>query len=227
LKPIEPRPIPCRAVVLPVARSLAAALIMALGCGAGDSTPTGPATPPTPSPPSAAGLVLASGELLLPGAGNESDSGNHEVLVVRHQLRSDLEGTSGQLLVLSLQDLSRPAQSCPSEEPEEGCATIDWSADPEDPRVPPGGQFVNRLDFELTSGSRRVYLSRSFHLNDVPDRVDPLREHTAVGGTASEWQLVLPAALEPDTPIELRVVMTKWQPPNVRIGYEIRLAEDN
>jgi hypothetical protein len=200
---------------------------MALGCGSGVSAPTDPATPPTPDPSSADGLVLASGELILPGAGNENDSGNHEVLVARHQLRSDLEGTSGRLLVLSLRDLTRPSQSCPSEEPEDGCATVDWSADPEEPRVPPEGQFVNRLDFELTSGPRRLYLSRSFHLNDVPDRVDPLRQHTAVGGTASEWQLVLPAALQPDTPLELRVVMTKWQPPSVRIGYEIRLAEDD
>lgn len=224
--PIETRSIAHRVAVPPVL-ALAVGLIMALGCGSGDSTPTDPATPPTPSPPSAGGLVLTSGELVLPGAGTESDSGNHEVLIVRHQLRSDLEGTSGRLLVLSLQDLSRPTQSCPSEEPEDGCATLDWSADPEDPRVPPDGQFVNRLDFELTSGPRRAYLSRSFHLNDVPDRIDPLREHTAVGGTASEWQLVLPAALEPDTPLELRVVMTKWQPPDVRIGYEIRLAEDD
>jgi len=154
----------------------------------------------------------------------EGDPGSHEVLIVSHVLRSDLPATSGRLLIVSLRDATRPSQACASDEPEDGCATVDWSEDPSRPRVPPGGVFDNRLDLELVSGSRRLYLSRTLRLNDVPDLIDPLREHTAVSGAGTEWHLQLPAALEPETRLELRVIMTKWQARNVRIAYQVRVV---
>jgi len=207
----------------------ALALVVALACGSGEPTPTdpggGPGEPPTPAPPSPTQLVLASGELALPGAAQEGDPGSHEVLIAGHLVRSDLPATSGKLLILTLRDATRPALACASEDPEDGCATIDWSDDPDRPRVPPDGAFENRLDLELVSGVRRLYLSRTLRLNGVPDLVDPLREHTAVGGSGQEWHLILPAALEPETRLDLRLIMTKWQAPDVRIAYEVRVVE--
>jgi hypothetical protein len=194
--------------------------LAALGC----STDTTPTDPGSPNPPPG-GLVLASGELRLPAAINESDPGSHEVFVVLQELRPDLRPTSGRELVLTLRDASRPGLACGSDEPEDGCATLDWSGDPEDPRVPAEGRFVNRLRIELVTGVKDLYLSRSFRLNDLPDIVDPNHEHTAIGGSGQDWSLVLPTSLAAGSDLELRIVMTKWQAPAVRIAYEIRIPD--
>lgn len=226
-RPDRGLPRPVHRPALAAARLSALVLLLWLGCGSGEPSPTepgGPGGPPQPPPPGTADLVLASGEISLPGASRKNEPGHHEVFVASHLVRADLPATSGQPLRLRLRDASRPGLACPSEEPEDGCATVDWSGDPAEPRVPPGGIFENRLDLELVSGPRRLYLSRTFRLNDIPDLADPLREHTAIGGTGREWQLVLPAALEPETLLELRVIMTKWQAPSVRVAYEIVIA---
>jgi hypothetical protein len=198
----------------------ALALLVALGCST-DSTPTDPGTP-NPAP---GGLVLASGTLVLPAAIDQNDAGSHEVFVVLQALRPDLMATSGRELVVALRDAGRPGQQCPSDEPEDGCASIDWSDDPASPRVPADGRFLNRLRVELDTGVKDLYLSRDFRLKDVPDIVDPNHRHTAIGGNERQWVVVLPTDLAAGSEIELRLVMTKWQAPDVRIGYEIRIPD--
>jgi hypothetical protein len=207
---------------LAIGRGIAVTLLAALGCST-DTTPTDPGGGgPGPSP---GGLVLASGELQLPAAVDENDSGYHEVFVVLQELRPDLMPTSGRELVVRLRDASRPGLVCASDEPEDGCATIDWSGDPADPRVPPEGRFVNRLRVELDTGVKDLFLSRSFRLNDLPDIVDPNHEHTAIDGGGREWVLRLPTDLVAGGDLQLRVVLTKWQAPQVRIAYQIRIPD--
>lgn len=44
-----------------------------------------------------------------------------------------------------------------------------------------------------------------------------------MGGSARAWQTILPADLVPSSSIQLRLVMTKFGPPAVRIAYAISL----
>ena len=44
-----------------------------------------------------------------------------------------------------------------------------------------------------------------------------------MGGSAQSWTTTLPAALIAGSPIELRLVMTKFGPPEVELAYEILL----
>ncbi len=44
-----------------------------------------------------------------------------------------------------------------------------------------------------------------------------------MGGTAREWRGPLPGDVVPGSRLDLRLVMTKFGSPSVRIGYEVRL----
>ncbi len=193
----------------------AGAALLVMGCGTPGESPTVP--PPRPGE----SLLLASGTLFLSAALENGDPGQHEVFVIDHQVPDDLPATGGAELVLALRD-TRGGQTCPEDEPESGCATVDWSAEPGAPRVPADGRFVNRVDVELASGRRSYFLSRTLRLADVVDLIDPERRHTAVGGDRVEWRTVLPTDLVAGSGLRLRLVMTKWQLPDVRIVYEIR-----
>lgn len=208
----------------------AAFLACALGCssgGEGGDLPTAPPPggPPPPPPPPGAAVELASGSFTLTAATNPGEPGNHEVLRADHVLTAVAAGTANQRLVLELEDVSRPLLACGNDEPESGCATVDWSADPAEPQVPGSGVFDNRVSIELVSGVRDFYLSRTRQLAEVPDVADPNREHTAIGGFPERWEGSLPTDLLNGGSLELRVVMTKWQLPAVRIGYRILLEE--
>ncbi|MDX1503801.1 MAG: hypothetical protein R3325_15685 [Thermoanaerobaculia bacterium] len=202
----------------------AAALFATLlaACGESDS-PTAPGPPPPPPPGPGPELVLASTELVLPAALSRGDAGEHESYFVAARVRPDLGPTAGARLIVTLQDVSRPGLACASDEPEDGCATVDWSGDPADPRVPAGGVFLNRLRLELASGARDYFLSRTLRLAEVPDLIDPNRQHTAIGGVELRWESVLATDLRPGSDLELRLVMTKWQPPQVRIRVQVLL----
>ena len=47
-----------------------------------------------------------------------------------------------------------------------------------------------------------------------------------MGGTAREWTAITPSDLVPGSEMHLRVVMTKFGEPAVRIGYEVRLEPE-
>ena len=213
---------PARAALAVACAGLFGAL--ALGCDSGSPTDPGggPGPPPGPGP---SGLVLAAGELRVPAAIDSDEPGFHEVFFVLQRLRPDLAPTAGRRLVVTLRDLTRPGQQCASDEPEDGCVTIDWSADPAEPRTPANGLFVNRLRLTLEAGERDYFLSRTMALNDVPDLIDPNRRHTPIGGLPIRWQTVLPTNIVPGSDLELRLVLTKWQPPEVRIGFAVELLD--
>ena len=210
--------------------ALCFSLALFLSCG-GPGSPTAPGPAPAPDPvpgpdpaPSV-GVVLMSGTLTLPAALDRGDIGEHQEYIVNERLPEDLEPTSGRTLVVELRDATRPELTCTADEPEAGCATVDWSAEPGLPGVPAGGLFVNRLEIELASGAVEYYLSRTLRLAAVPDLVDPAQEHTAVGGSGLTWTAVLPANLESDRNLRLRLVLTKWQPPDVEIAFEVRVID--
>ncbi len=47
-----------------------------------------------------------------------------------------------------------------------------------------------------------------------------------MGGTAREWTTIIPSDVVPGSEMQLRVVMTKFGAPAVRIGYEVLLEPD-
>ena len=118
----------------------------------------------------------------------------------------------------------RPAPTCSQERPLSGCATGDWSDAEDRPNVPAGGVFNHSLRLALSSGDQVFFFSETGNLEEGPDAFDPGRPHTAVGGTAREWQTQLSDDLVPNSSFELNLVMTKFGSPSVNIGYEIRLS---
>jgi hypothetical protein len=44
-----------------------------------------------------------------------------------------------------------------------------------------------------------------------------------VGGSAQEWGAILPSDLVPGSDMALKLVMTKFGSPSVRVGYEVFL----
>ncbi len=47
-----------------------------------------------------------------------------------------------------------------------------------------------------------------------------------MGGTAREWAATIPSDVVPEGEMQLRVVMTKFGEPAVRIGYELLLEPE-
>lgn len=116
---------------------------------------------------------LAAGEFSLPAAGAFGQAGFHKVLAASGRLPRALGRTSGMRLVVMLRDAGRQNQTCSSEHPLSGCATVDWSDNESRPHVPPGGVFDNSLIVRLASGSRKFFLSESGVLADKPDAFSP------------------------------------------------------
>ena len=140
---------------------------------AGPFLATSQATPQATTPSIGSGIELSSGELSLPAAGAFGEAGFHEVLTASTRLPDGIGVTSGLRLVLALWDTTRPTQSCDSQHPLSGCATVDWSDAVGRPKVPAGGVFDNRIVFSGGSGERVFFVSASGRLNDGPDRFQP------------------------------------------------------
>ena len=47
--------------------------------------------------------------------------------------------------------------------------------------------------------------------------------HTSLGGSAQEWKTVLPAHVVAGTVIDLHLVMTNFQNPDLTIAWEVRI----
>ena len=118
----------------------------------------------------AAGRTLAKGTFSLPAAQSFDDPGFHHVVSVTARMPG---AAKGRRLVLLLRDASRPAQTCASEHPLSGCATVDWADFPERPHVPAGGVFRNALTLQLGTGPRTFFLSQTGTLAPRADRYSP------------------------------------------------------
>lgn len=131
--------------------------------------------PPTklPTPPAGGRRTLAGGEFDLPAALSFGEPGFHEVLTISQSFPTDLGQTEGLGLFLALRDDGRPEQTCSTEHPLSGCATVDWSDAESRPGVPPGGVFENTLTVQLVTGAHTFHLSESGGLNDSPDPFKP------------------------------------------------------
>ncbi len=142
---------------------------------AGRPTPAAVQTPAAsvPSPSLASEQILAPGEFELAAANAFGEPGFHEPFHFTHRLPADLGSTAGLRLVVALRDVTRPEQTCSSQHPLSGCATVDWSDAESRPNVPAGGVFDNSLTVELRSGERTFFLSEVGVLADTPDAFDP------------------------------------------------------
>lgn len=89
-----------------------------------------------------------------------------------HALPESLGPTAGKRLVIALRDANRPDVMCGTQHPLSGCATVDWSDALSRPNVPDTGVFDNSIALQLSSGSRRFFLSESLALAAQPDRFD-------------------------------------------------------
>ena len=89
---------------------LTPSLLLAVLGSCGDlGSPTDPGPDPDPAPGTQGGTVVGSGTFTLPGALASGDPGEHEVYLINHDLRPDLEPTSGRRLVVELDpELSIP-----------------------------------------------------------------------------------------------------------------------
>lgn len=117
--------------------------------------------------------TLAAGELRLPAATAFGAPGFHQVVTAAGRVPTGLRAPSRFRLVVSLRDASRPKQTCSSDHPLSGCATVDWADDPSRPKVPPGGVFQHTLTVRLGSGSRTFYLTPAGSLARQPNRYEP------------------------------------------------------
>lgn len=144
-------------------------MLFSAACGQAPAAPR----PALPVPPSTAGPPLAVGEFILPAAADFGDPGFHAVVTASATLTASLPATGVRDIVLTLKDAGRPQQTCATEHPLSGCATVDWSDSPDRPHVPPAGVFINTLTVQLSSGPHTFYLSMSGALANGPDAFQP------------------------------------------------------
>lgn len=148
-------------------RSLGLALVLfAAACAPAPASPQ-------PGPPASPGQRLAAGEFSLPAAADFGDPGFHAVVTATATLPENGQVSSGGRIVLTLKDAGRPQQTCATEHPLSGCATVDWSDSPDRPHVPPSGVFINTITLQLASGPKTLYLSQSGALASGPDAFRP------------------------------------------------------
>ena len=141
----------------------AAVALVAVACGQASPTSAASATPlkapaSAPAPASERGYLLASGKIHLPAATAFGEPGFHEPITVNARLPTDIAPNSVGGLVVTLRDTGRPGQTCGSEHPLSGCATVDWSDATSRPRVPPGGVFNNSVVLPLATGPLTLFL---------------------------------------------------------------------
>lgn len=151
-------------------RRLALALVLVtLAAACAPSSRSQPASVPLAS----GGQSLAVGQFSLPAAMDFGDPGFHAVVTATVRMPQTLQAPNGRLLVLTLKDAGRPTQTCATDHPLSGCATVDWSDSPDRPHVPPSGVFINTVTLQLSSGPATLYLSQSGALASTPDVFQP------------------------------------------------------
>lgn len=139
------------------------ALLAAVAPAAAGATPA--AAAPQPS--------VAAGELRLPAASAFGDPGFHQVLTASARVPAAVRSSARFRLVLSLRDAGRRGQTCSSEHPLSGCATVDWSDDPGRPSVPANGVFANSVTVRLASGTRTFFLTPTGSLSRQANPFEP------------------------------------------------------
>src|SRR5262249_61737067 len=152
----------------------AALALVAVACAQVSPTSAASATP-LKAPASARGHLLASGEIHLPAASAFGEPGFHEPITVNATLPAGIAPNSVRGLVVTLRDAGRPGQTCGSEHPLSGCATVDWSDATSRPRVPPGGVFNNSVVLSLATGPLTLFLRGLSMAEVVVDHWDRAR----------------------------------------------------
>jgi hypothetical protein len=163
--------------------------------------------------------MITSGIFRLPPASSSASPNLHRVVTIPIRLPEKLPPTRGVVLVVSLRDSGRGALRCPPLQPNPGCATVDWSANPRQPRTPPNGVFEN----SVTIGRQKLYLHQSGALSSLPEQFVQAGSQTPIDGLGRRWAAELVRDFPPGTPLRLRLVMTKVGRPEVRIAYNVHL----
>ncbi len=128
-------------------------------------------------------------------------------------LPDDVEPTAGRLLVLSLQDVSRPGWTCTGGIFSSDCALLDVA----EQRGSPG-----RLSVVLASGRRDFHIQSDFTLGDDPARDD---RRSQVGGSALQWRVELDEDVVDGSFFDLEITLGKVGAPNVTIRWQILIAD--
>ena len=128
---------------------------------------------PQPAATVPVGQQVATGDFSLPAAADFTDPGFHAVIMTTATVAGNVPVGSTRSLVLTIKDAGRPQQTCASEHPLSGCATVDWSDAPDRPHVPATGVFINTITLQLSSGPKTLYLSQSGALANQPDTFQP------------------------------------------------------
>lgn len=127
-------------------------------------------------------------------------------------LPQDIGSTAGNLLVLSITDISRPDIVCTGGIGASNCAIMIAL-----PRRDEG--FVSAA---LASGRQNFYLQSTARLDLEPEPACPAY---LVGGTVLQWSTTLVEDLEPGSFVQVSVSMRKLGEPSVVIGWELILVE--
>lgn len=134
---------------------------VALAFGCGVALVAGlPASP-------AAAQVLASGQFELQAATEVDPAavGFNDAFTFRHPVPPGLGPTAGHQLVVRLRDVGRPRQTCGSDHPASGCATVDWAL--------PGQVFRNLVELPTTNGRILLHMRLDGSLGSDPEPAHP------------------------------------------------------
>jgi hypothetical protein len=166
--------------------------------------------------------MVLGGTFAVPPAQTIFDPGFHQAVAIVRRLPENVP-VSGAKLILTLRDASRPGVVCRSDDPRDGCATIDWADVPDRPHTPLGGVFRNSVTVRLASGTVRLYLRRDGTLQRRSEPYTADAPRTSIGGRGRTWLAYLPPRVVPRSLMRLHLVLTKLGRPRVRIAWRLAL----
>jgi hypothetical protein len=167
--------------------------------------------------------MVLGGAFAVPPARTIFDPGFHRAVAIVRRLPREGLPPSGVKVFLTLRDASRPGFVCRSDDPRDGCTTIDWTDVPDRPRTPLGGVFRNSVTVRLASGTVRLYLRRDGTLQRTPEPYTADSARSSISGRGRVWRGYLPPRLVPGSLVRLHLVVTKIGRPHVRIAWRLAL----
>jgi hypothetical protein len=165
--------------------------------------------------------MVLGGAFAVPPARTIFDPGFHRPVAIVRRLPRERVPSSGAKVTLTLRDASRPGVVCRSDDPRDGCATIDWADVPDRPGTPLGGVFRNSVTVRLASGTVRLYLRRDGTLQRTPEPYTADSARSSIGGRGRAWRGYLPPRLVPGSLVRLHLVFTKLGRPRVRVAWRL------
>ncbi|MEM7353472.1 MAG: hypothetical protein AAF657_21930 [Acidobacteriota bacterium] len=140
-------------LVMPAARASVALLCLAgvltLACSDGSSSPTAPA------PPTANTVIVANGQLTIPGGQPILGRNLHSRFAFSSTVPANLGASTGRVLSVVLQDAGNLA-GCDSR-----CPSIDWADQ--------GENFVNQVRVTTSAGEQTYFLTENRGLATTAD----------------------------------------------------------